>query len=516
MPQPLPRLVLTGASGFVGQRLLELLAPAWRIEAVDLRSQGESRAPRHENVRWHQLDLADGDATGAFCRGLAGDGGVTAVVHLAAYYDFTGDYHPEYARTNVGGLRNLLAGCAPLGVRRFVFASSLAACRFPPPGGVVDERSPADGEHPYAVSKRRGEAVLAEFADRVPSAIVRFAALFSDWCEYPPLFVFLDTWLSRRWNRRILGGRGDSALPYLHVRDAAFFVRRVLERMDDLERGEVLLASPDGATSHQQLFDAATACHFGQPLGAVHVPKPLAAAGLHLRDWTGRALGQRPFERPWMGRYVDLRLTADARRTRRRLGWQPRARLEVLARIPFLLENRTSDPVEWLRRNRAMEQRGLHPNLRIYSLLAAHQEAIAADFTAALTHAAGRRLPHYQRLSEENHLWHHRLVLHTLATAVRTREKGVFMTYCRDLAEHRCDQGFGLDELRFALATLDRICLQHLSTDPAAAELTLADLQGSISRTIQYGLDAVEEVYETREPSLTAPPAAAEEVREVG
>jgi len=501
MAQQLPGLIVTGASGFVGRRLLEVLAPLYRIEAVDLRSQGASGAPRHPNVRWHQLDLADADATAAFARRLAGDGGARAAVHLAAYYDFTGEYHPEYARTNVGGLRNILEACATLGVRRFVFAGSLAACRFPPPGGAVDEASRPDGEHHYAISKRRGETLLREYAERVPSTLVRFAALFSDWCEYPPLFVFLDTWLSNRWNRRMLGGRGRSAVPYLHVRDAAFFVRRVLERMDDLEPCEVLLASPDGATTHQQLFAAATAYHLGRPATAIHVPKPLAIVGLHMLDRIGRAIGHRPFERPWMGRYIDAQLTADARRTRQRLDWAPRQRLEVLHRIPFLLENRKSDPVEWLRRNRAMELRHLHPNLRIYSLLDAHQEQIAAAFTAALTQVREQQLPHYHRVSERNHRWHHRLILHNLMTAVRTGEKGVFMAYCRDLAEHRVDQGFDLDELRFALDTLDRICLDHLSRDPAAAELTLAEIQHAVSRTIHFGIDCIEEVYETRLPA---------------
>ena len=51
--------------------------------------------------------------------------------------------------------------------------------------------------------------MLAEYRDVFRSVIVRFAALFSDWCEYPPLYMFLDTWLSRQWNHRMLGGMGN-------------------------------------------------------------------------------------------------------------------------------------------------------------------------------------------------------------------------------------------------------------------------------------------------------------------
>jgi len=497
----LPRLIVTGASGFVGRRVIELLRPFYRVEAVDRRSPAESGLDhgvgQHPNVRWHQVDLADREAVDALFGHLSHNGGADAVIHLAAYYDFTGEDHPEYTRTNVHGLGNLLEACAGLGLRRFVFASSLAASEFPPPGGALDESSPPDGEHAYAASKRRGEAMLAEYRDRVPSCIVRFAALYSDWCEYPPLFVFLDTWLSKRWNARILGGRGESAVPYLHVRDAAFFLRRVLERMDDLEPCEVLLASPDGAVTHRDLFAAATQYYYGHDVRPIRVPKPLAAAGMWMLDAVGRLLGNRPFERPWMARYIDRQLSADSRRSRRRLDWAPRGRLDVLRRVPFLVENLRTSPLEWQRRNRAMSLREVRPNLRIAGLLASHQEEISEAFTAALTSSLGQtQVPHYHRLSEQDHRWHHQLILHNLMNAVRSREKAVFMAYCRDLAEHRLAQGFELSELSHAVTTLGRLCLEKLSTDPAAADLTLADLQDSISTTIQFGIDRMEEVYE--------------------
>lgn len=509
-----PALVVTGASGFVGRRVVEMArAAGYRVHAIDRRAPPNAVAGVCPSICWHQVDICEQQPLADLFADLRADGGVDAIIHLAAYYDFTGEDHPEYQRTNIDGLRHLLALSEGLGLRRFIFASSVAACDFPPPGRALDETSPPDGDHIYAETKRRGEEMLRQAAARVPSCIVRFAAMFSDWCEYPPLFVFLDTWLSRSWNARILGGRGRSAVPYLHVRDAVLFLRRVLERMDDLEPCEVLCASPDGATSHRQLFDAATTYHLGHPVHPLLVPRWLAGPGIRLRDAAGRLFGERPFERPWMARYIDLALTVDASRTRRRLGWKPRPRLEILGRIPFLLENRSSDPVEWERRNHeVLEIRHLRPNLRIYRLLETHEAEISEAFTHALTAPEARsRIPHYGRVSPADHQWHHRLILRNLMQAIQIRQKGVFMSYCRDLAEHRFAQGYTLDELAYALRTLTRIIHQELAAELPAAGLSDADLRDYVTTTLQFGLDQAEEVFEYRQAGYGLPPPVAAE-----
>ena len=227
-------------------------------------------------------------------RRLRADGGATAVVHLAAHFDFTGERHPDYQRTNVEGTRRLLDACDGLGLERFVFASSLAACDFPSAGRVLVESSPPDGQHVYAESKRAGEAMMRA-ERRFPTAIVRFAALYSDWCEYAPLYSLLRTWLSERWNSRILGGRGQSAVPYLHVRDAGVFLERLLELRRELEPAEVLIASPNRVTSHAELFRAVTAYVRGQTAFARSVP----------REWSrpsGFACWISPAARPATGR----------------------------------------------------------------------------------------------------------------------------------------------------------------------------------------------------------------------
>lgn len=497
----LPRLVVTGASGFIGRHLLAELRNDYQIIGLGRRSQHEAGAPVHANISWYQADIADRESLAAVFDEIRRGGGAELMLHLAAHYDFTGEEHPEYWRTNVNGLRNVLDLSRNLGLRRFIFASSVAASRLPADGEVLDEHSPADGEHVYAVTKRMGEEMLRDYRRHFPSCVVRFAALFSDWCEYPPLFMFLSTWLSSAWNARVLGGRGQSAIPYLHVHDAAAFLANLLKKVDILAPEEVVIASPNGSVSHQELYEAATETYWGRTPRPIHMPKLLCGPGMAVRALAGRLMGEVPFERPWMARYIDLAMNVDASRTRERLDWSPRPRLEVVRRLPFLLTNMRLDPQEWNRLNRAaMKHVQLRPNLLIHRLLQAHDDEIRQQFTEHLLapDALGLRTS-YQRVPPEEHDWHHRLILRHLANSILTHEKAVFMGYCRDLAERRHTQGFLREEVCYALARLSEICVRVLSADPAAAPVR-AHLDDFITTTIQFGIDQIEDVFDHLEP----------------
>ena len=507
---PLPRIIVTGASGFVGRHLLSEIKENSRIFGLGRRSQHECGAPIHPNISWTQIDIGDREPLARVFEGIKASGGADVLLHLAAHYDFTGEEDPEYWRTNVEGLRNVLDLARGLGLQRFVFASSVAASRFPPPGGALTETSAPDGDHIYARTKRIGESMVREYSAHFPTCIVRFAALFSDWCEYPPLFMFLETWLSRQWNSRVLGGRGESAIPYLHVRDVASFLRTILARPELPETNEVLIASGDMVVSHRELFEASTLIQYGRRARPILVPKLLALPGMWGRDVLGRLLGERPFERPWMASYIDLKMTVNAGRTRNRLGWAPRPRLEVLRRLPFLLENRKTDPLGWNRLNRAaMKAVNIRPNLTIYRLLEAHEEEIRNALTERLTKPSGNlRLIHYEHIPAHEHNWHHRQILRSLMNSIRTREKAVFMSYCHDLAERRFAQGFRVDEVCFALTTLNQICLRVLAADRASP--SLEQLFDYVTATVQFGIDEIQDVFEQLggdvAPSLDLPP----------
>ena len=130
----LPRLILTGASGFVGRHVLEEICDDWIVYGIARRSQARCGAPTHPNLTWFQVDIGDRDALAGVFGKIREQGGADAVLHLAAHYDFTGEEHPEYFRTNVDGLRNTLDLSALAGVEQFFFSSSVAACELPPAG----------------------------------------------------------------------------------------------------------------------------------------------------------------------------------------------------------------------------------------------------------------------------------------------------------------------------------------------------------------------------------------------
>jgi nucleoside-diphosphate-sugar epimerase len=495
----MPAIVITGATGFLGRHVVQCLQDDNRIYAIDRLPRSDPDRAEHPNVRWYQIDLADAEPTREVFSEIRRRGGAQALIHLAAYYDFSGEDHPEYQRTNSDAMRRVLEESCDLGLKSFLFASSVAACELTPPGQSIDEDTPPEGEHPYARSKAKGEAMLREFADRIPSCSMRLAALYSDWCENPPLYHMLETWRSRSWNARILGGHGLSAIPYLHVRDAAAFVLRALERSGDLKPAAVLLASTDGAVSHQELFESATAHAFGAARRAIHVPRYLCKPGLWVRNLAGRVVGEQPFERPWMARLVDKRLDVDAGRTRRLLDWESHPRLGVLNRIPFMLENARSNAVEWYARNRrAVARHQLRPDYPVSRLVEKHEAAIRQAFAELLAGKEGEsRLSHYRDLSSEELEWSLRITSRSLIQSIRLGEKGPFISYCRDIARRRIQQGFTPEEIAYAMKAFGRICVGVLKRDPQSAPFEGA-LHDLITVTVDFGVDQIFAVAESQ------------------
>jgi NADH dehydrogenase len=147
-------LFVTGASGFIGSRLLEVLEPG-EFETIRLLSRGSLVVPDSlrevGNVEVVRGDLEDARTYAPFLDAK------TTIVHAAAA---TGSAHPvEYDAANVRGVTALLEACEGHGVRRFLHISTIAV------------RYPDLEDYPYARSKLEAEALVR--SSRLDYTIVR-------------------------------------------------------------------------------------------------------------------------------------------------------------------------------------------------------------------------------------------------------------------------------------------------------------------------------------------------------
>jgi len=352
MDYRLPGLILTGASGFVGRNFIKAAADSFRLFCVGRRSMEEAGVQGNSNLRWTQVDIADWANLKDLIQRVKDHGGADYILHLAGYYDFTNQEHPSYTSTNVEGTKNMLELARQLEIRRFIFASSQAACPF---DTIVSEESPPDADMPYARSKKAGEELVRAYARWFPCATVRIAAVFSDWCEYPPLYTLLNNWLSDKLlESRILAGKGQSAIPYIHVHDLVQFFLRMIDKSDELEQHITLNAGPDGTTTHLELFRIATQYHYAKPHKPFCINKHLLVPMILARRLLSRLRGKEAFEQLWMLDYVDKQLVAENAKTRNILAWEPTPRKTITRRLVFLIENMQKNPELWQTWNEAM------------------------------------------------------------------------------------------------------------------------------------------------------------------
>jgi nucleoside-diphosphate-sugar epimerase len=160
-------VAVTGASGFVGQRVLTNLVQRGDVAISVVR--GPSANPAR----------VVGDINGSTDWGQALEG-VEVVVHCAARAHILREQIPDplpfYRAVNVEGTRRLAEEAARFGVRRLIYLSSVKAAgeRSAPgrPLRVTDLPAPEDA---YGISKREAELALLEVGatTRLETVIVR-------------------------------------------------------------------------------------------------------------------------------------------------------------------------------------------------------------------------------------------------------------------------------------------------------------------------------------------------------
>jgi len=349
-----PVVIVTGAAGFLGSVITVDLAHHYQVVAIDRRVPTAALVAAAPSVTWKQVDIFDESAlTDIFKNAIQWFGRIDFVVHLAAFYHFGSDWHPEYERTNLQGTANVLRSAIEAGVHRLIFASSIAAMRPPPLGKVLTEQCPTADCIPYGKSKSIGEEMVRHASNHLPSIVLRIGGAFSDWCELPPLYGLIKLWAGNSPLSRIIVGQGNTGFPYINRNDVVRLVRNCIERHEVFATHEVFFASDHGVISHRDLFPIIhQASQDSSEVSPIFISPTIAKLGLFSKLVLGFVIRNLPYERLWMLQYIDQPWVVDTTYTQEKLGWSPAIGMGIRDRLPTIMKHFVRDLPVWEQRNR--------------------------------------------------------------------------------------------------------------------------------------------------------------------
>jgi len=281
------KIMVTGATGFIGSHLVQmLLAEGHSVRAL-VRPKGVIHNPVVDGAEPITGDLAD---TEALARGCAG---MDAVVHCAAQVGVT-DREDDIHRINVDGTLNLLHAAADAGVSRMIHLSSCGVLG-PVTVELADSQTPVNPGNAYARSKVEIEERAREAAAErgLPLAIVRppwtygpgdlrtlglFRAIHKGWPLPWKTEVRTHPVHVRDFNRGVIACLEAFPLPagrtYILAGPGPLTVGELVSRM-----AQAMGCKPPMHVSPKLMVGAATVADVVG--GALHVELPLTRRRLH-------------------------------------------------------------------------------------------------------------------------------------------------------------------------------------------------------------------------------------------
>lgn len=338
-------VIVTGSSGFIGSALVRRLAERYRVVGFD------REIPPHPPAEAECvcIDLTDDSSIEAAFRRVRVAYGerIASVIHLAAYFDLTGEPHPNYEAVTVRGTERLLKALQAFEVEQFVFASTMLAHAATEPGKPIDEDSPLDPRLPYRESKIRTEALIREQRGAIPAVFLRPAGIYDDGGHS----AFLAQQIARIYEHDptayVYPGDLATGQPYLHLDDLTDAILRTVDRRKSLPPElPILLGEPEVMTYDELQRTLGRLIH-EEAWETRSIPKAAAKAGAWVED---KLLDEHAFIRPWMVDTADDHYELDLTRARDCLGWAPRHRLSET--LPKIVAGLKADPYAWYKANK--------------------------------------------------------------------------------------------------------------------------------------------------------------------
>lgn len=366
-----PLVVITGAGGHIGRHLCEALKSDYRLVGLERGIEGD------EPCEMIQCDLTDDASMELAMRKLRDEYGskVASVIHLAAYFDFSGKDRPVYEAVNVQGSKKLLQHLDGFDVEQLVYSGTMLVHRPGMPGETIDEDTPLDPGWAYPQSKARAEHAMREVAGQgVKLTFLHLAGLYDDKMAVPTLSHQIARIYERGLKSRFYAGDPDAGQAFVHIDDMMDAIKRAVDRRATLSDDETILIGEPHAISYNALqHRLGQLIHGSEHWTTVNLPKTLARSVAWLETKSEPIVpdafdeGEKPFIRPFMIDLSSDHYALDTAKAQELLDWQPTHRIED--KLGDIVATLKDDPLGWYTANgitppawlRAADQRGANP-----------------------------------------------------------------------------------------------------------------------------------------------------------
>ena len=339
-------ILITGSSGRIGYPLAKRLAESYNVVGFDRRAP--SHPPPSAECLYVDLTLDESLRRGLQAiRELHGNR-LVSVIHLAAYYDFSGAPSPLYNEVTVRGTERLLRMLQDFEVEQFIFSSTDLVYAPSAPGQRINEDSPLQPKWPYPESKVKTEQVIHAERGKIPAVILRIAGVYDDLCDSIPLAQQIQRIYEYDITAYLFPGEVSAGRQaFVHNEDVLDSIVLAVARRKELPPEVTLLIGEPESPSYDELQRAFGRLIHGVAWKTYALPKLVAKVGAWAQEKL--PLNRPPFIKPWMIDLATDNFELDITRAHTILGWEPKHSLRdtLLKMIPAL----KADPLAWYREN---------------------------------------------------------------------------------------------------------------------------------------------------------------------
>ena len=341
-------VIVTGSGGLIGRAACRaLISEGYTVVGFD-RPGGSEPDP---GVTTIPCDVTSEESVADAVRRVRAEfrQPLASVIHLAAYYDFSGEPSPLYERVTVQGTERLLRLVTPLEPEQFVFSSTMLVHAPCEPGQHIDEDWPVDPKWDYPRSKLQTEGVILAGHGRTSVVLLRIAGVYTDRCESIPLAHQIQRIYERRLTSKVFPGDTSRGQSFVHLDDVVDAFRAAVGRRARLTHEAVtLIGEPDPLSYDEIQRIVARQIHGESDWATVQIPKAVAKTGAWVQDTIPGI--EEPFIKPWMIDFADDHYALDISRARAALGWEPKRRLRDS--LPKMVAALKAGPLQWYRENK--------------------------------------------------------------------------------------------------------------------------------------------------------------------